>query len=329
MYRACSPVADTDKVVRDIGCPYVVEKCGHMARFLLINQTDVFSQLRAPVSLAGCYILPEARIVKGASARWASLWRVARVNTAAALFIRYNRWTVVLSLLTAVSNAGVAAEPKSMSIAELVKGRPASFYVLQYSRDRSTCAELLSALNEPRSAQTIGIDPEFTTDLLLRSHLSVPWTPVSNGPDPTWSVTVDLNNDGRDETIYRHLYYLTGLPYWAMFWVDLSGQSSETSPGTNNGAQTTMVLHAELAVRGAQVEITNDTVKSPSFLRNFSVNDFANVEVVRIHGVYYLLLGSSIRPGGGPRLALLQSQNKKTHVLMCLLRSAYQLRNTR
>jgi hypothetical protein len=91
-------------------------------------------------------------------------------------------------------------------------GRPSGFYNLVLDERPDVCSALNMALNKPYLAATgRGKDPG--RDLLLGSEYSIEWDELKDDlGHPVSRSDIDLNNDGRMDTIYRMVGVLGG-PY--------------------------------------------------------------------------------------------------------------------
>ena len=217
-------------------------------------------------------------------------------------------------------------------------GRPSGFYNLVLDERPSVCDALKDALNKPYLVATgLGKDPG--RDLLLGSEYSIGWDELKGDFGHSVSrADIDLNNDGRVDTVYR-VAGVRGGPY--LYGLLLT-----------NGhplAETVLSREREKEVSGAPVQVPKwggiqentvfftgprsmsshlepiETIHPP-LPAGLTLPWGVIIDVVRVSDRHYVLIGPAYYTKEVPlKVFVFETRTPRDHSLLCYFESNFSL----
>jgi hypothetical protein len=280
-------------------------------------------------------VIPNLAVVSSAAVLRRTMFEISKFRIVLALCCLFV-WNAS-ALSDSVSPNPLGPSPIStdgyalLQLETLIKeGRPPQFYELSISNKPDVCRLLSESLAAPYR-----VDPTRSTDagrdLLLGNRYSAAWTDLKSFmPFPASRTTVDLNNDGIVDVLYREAS-TTGGPYvYSLFLTD-SHPANETMITRERQREVAGPQLQE--TKWADIETNRVIVIGPKYVAKAAgyidsihppLPDHLNLplaqiaDVVQINARSYLLVASAYYATGKPlAIFVFETRTPRDHSLIC------------
>lgn len=230
--------------------------------------------------------------------------------------------------LVAIFVASIASTSARAADADItlssVWERPADVYRITISNDPALCSTLLAELNKPhRVARVPGVgifSVSAAEDFVLGNDLSVDWNDFGGGDiDPATRAIVDLNNDGRPDTVLRTVTSVRSRLYRQFFWVSGKTPKDPDFPEDFSGVLVSGPNGNQ--VWSNEIQIDDQAVKRGAVPRFLAWKDLPYRDVVVVSGKSYITMGSNWAYGRQLFVAVVAMHDASSYSLSCVFGS--------
>jgi hypothetical protein len=235
--------------------------------------------------------------------------------------------------------AGAAPTLPMVELNTLVEnGRPNNFYKLVLDEEPNVCGALDKALNKTHLATTgRGKDP--ARDLLLGSEYSIKWDEFKDDlGHPVSRADIDLNNDGRVDTVYR-VVSVRGGPYLYGLVLTVDHPAAETllsrerrkeiSGGPVQDPRWGGISENTLFFTGPRwMKSTLEPIETihPPLPAGMALPLSFIIDIVLIENRHYVIIGPAYYFKESPiRLFVFETRTPRDHSLVCYFESNFSL----